>query len=121
MSRKKVKTQGTNDNVTQHGIPQCQYEQDVLYGNSCHLNEFPPAAHAHLAPAEMVEQHHTDEVHQHAQSLEGENRHAQGAVSPCHAGRVVLTESTALLARQTQTGTFWKIPVMWQPCHTLPT
>ncbi len=68
----------------------------------------------------MVEQHHTDEIHQHAQALEREYRHTQDAFTPGHTGRVVLAESTAFLAGQTVAGTFWNIPVMWQILLDLP-
>ncbi len=68
----------------------------------------------------MVEQHHTDEIHQHAQALEREYRHAQDAFTPGHTGRVVLAENTAFLAGQTVAGTFWNIPVMWQTLLDLP-
>lgn len=62
------------------------------------------ADNAYLIPAKVVYEHHADEGDQHAETLEGEHRQAKGAVLQRHAGRVVFTESTILLARQAVAG-----------------
>lgn len=52
----------------------------------------------------MVDEHHADEDDQHAEALEGDHGHAEGAVLPRHAGGVVPAEGAALLARQAVAG-----------------
>lgn len=58
----------------------------------------------HLVPAEVVDDHHADKVHQHTQDLEGEYGHAQGAVASSNTGRVILAVGTALLTGQAVAG-----------------
>lgn len=52
----------------------------------------------------MVDEYHADEDDQQAETLEGEDGHAEGAVLSRHTRRVVFAEGAALLTRQAVAG-----------------
>lgn len=54
----------------------------------------------YLVPAEVVDHHHANEVHQHAEALEGGNGQSQGAILLGQAGAVVPAEGASLLTGQ---------------------